>query len=95
MRTYDFSSFLNQGLKLKKLTWTTEKRQIEDLKELENNPRKASDKEWKDLKKSLERFDLADPIIVNQDNTIIGGHFRIRVLKEKGVQEVGVERRRT
>ena len=73
-----------------KLTWKTERRKIEDLTELEGNPRKASEKEWKDLEKSLDQFDLADPIIINQDNGIIGGHFRIRVLKEKGIKEIDV-----
>jgi len=56
----------------------------------ERNPRKATEKQWKDLGRSLNKFNLADPLIINRDGTIIGGHFRYRVLKEKGIDEVDV-----
>lgn len=67
---------------------------ISQLKPAEYNPRKASDKEHKDLKKSMETFGLVDPIIVNsfedRKNIIIGGHFRCRVAKELGYKDVPV-----
>jgi len=72
------------------MNWTTEKRLISDLKPASYNPRKYTPKQFQDLKTSIEKFDLADPIIVNENNTVIGGHFRLRVLKEKGIQEVDV-----
>ena len=72
------------------ITWITEKRKVTDLKPAGYNPRQASDKDKVDLGKSLERFNVADPLIINQDNTIIGGHFRHRMLLEKGVDEVDV-----
>jgi len=56
---------------------------------------KAIKKYGRDNFKRIILRQCSSQVIVNQDNTIIGGHFRIRVLKEKGVQEVGVERRRT
>ncbi|MFH1640467.1 MAG: DNA modification methylase, partial [Candidatus Omnitrophota bacterium] len=40
-------------------------------------------KQAEDLAKSLERFNLADPIVINKNNTIIGGHQRINILKTK------------
>lgn len=65
------------------LAWVTEKRKISDLKPAEYNPRQATEKECNDLRTSIERFNLADPIIINKNNTVIGGHFRLKILKEK------------
>lgn len=64
---------------------------IESVKEAEYNPRKKltqNDKEYRELKKSITEFGYIDPIIVNADNTIIGGHQRYSVLKELGYKEV-------
>ena len=72
------------------ISWRTEKRKIEDLKPASYNPRKSTKKQFTDLTKSIEKFDLADPIIINKNNTVIGGHFRLKVLLEKGIQEVDV-----
>jgi DNA modification methylase len=47
------------------------------------NPRQATEAQTKDLEKSLDRFNLADPLIINTDNTIIGGHFRYDLLIKK------------
>jgi hypothetical protein len=43
-----------------------------------------------DLQASLDKFDVASPIVINMDNTIIGGHQRYFILKDKGVQIVDV-----
>lgn len=74
------------------MNWKNEKKKLSELKEMEGNPRKGTEKQAADLAKSLERFNLADPIIVNQDNTVIGGHFRRKVLIDKygGDYEVDV-----
>ena len=72
------------------ISWTTEKRSLADLKPAPYNPRKFSDKERQDLTSSIERFSIADPIIINKNNNVIGGHFRINILKERGVAEVDV-----
>ena len=67
---------------------------IDELKESEYNPRQATEKEYKELKKSIERFGFVDPLIVNsagnRKNIIIGGHFRYRVAKQMGIKEVPV-----
>lgn len=67
---------------------------ISDLKPAEYNPRKASDEEHKQLKKSMKKFGLVDPIIVNNNekrkNIIIGGHFRCRVAKDLGIEKAPV-----
>ena len=65
------------------ITWTTQKRKISELIPAPYNPREMTEKQAKDLATSLERFNLADPIVINIDNTIIGGHQRINILKAK------------
>lgn len=67
---------------------------IEDLKEAEYNPRLATEKDYEDLKASMTKYGLVDPIIVNgneaRKNVVIGGHFRLRVAKDMGMTEVPV-----
>jgi ParB-like chromosome segregation protein Spo0J len=61
--------------------WHNEKRRIKDLVPYVANPRQITEKQAKDLKASLERFGVADPLIINTDNTIIGGHQRKKILE--------------
>ena len=54
------------------------------------NPRKAlkpSDKEYQKIKNSIQEFGYVEPIIVNHDMTVIGGHQRLTVLKDLGYTE--------
>lgn len=64
------------------------------LKPAEYNPRKISKEALEQLKESLARFDLVDPIIVNdarkRKNVVIGGHMRLRAAKELGHKTVPV-----
>lgn len=69
------------------------KKDIKELKEAKYNPRKKltpKDKEYQNIKRSIEEFGYVDPIIINKDNTIIGGHQRYTVLKDLGYEEVEV-----
>ena len=55
------------------------------------NPRKKlkpGDAEYEKIKNSITEFGYVDPIIVNSDMTIIGGHQRWSVLKALGYDEV-------
>lgn len=63
------------------IRWTNEKRKLKDLVPYVANPRQITDKQAKDLKTSLDKFGVADPIIINTDNTIIGGHQRKKILE--------------
>jgi site-specific DNA-methyltransferase (adenine-specific) len=50
---------------------------VDRLKPAKYNPRKKlkpGDKEYKKIKDSIEEFGFADPLVVNSDMTIIGGH---------------------
>lgn len=64
---------------------------VRDLKPAEYNPRKklkAGDKEYEKIKNSILEFGYVEPIIVNHDMTVIGGHQRLTVLKDLGYEEV-------
>lgn len=67
---------------------------INELKASEYNPRKHSKEQMDQLKKSIQRFGMVDPIIVNsapdRKNVVIGGHFRLSTAKELNFKEVPV-----
>ena len=67
-----------------KLSWETKKVKVKDLKILKINPRKITKKQKESLKKSLEKFNLAEIPAVNQDLTIIGGNQRVDSLISLG-----------
>nr|DAP87273.1 MAG TPA: adenine specific DNA methyltransferase [Caudoviricetes sp.] len=61
------------------------------LKPAAYNPRKQlkpGDKEYEKIKNSIKEFGYVEPIIVNYDMTVIGGHQRLNVLKDLGYEEV-------
>ena len=64
---------------------------ISRLNPADYNPRKQlklGDKEYESIKKSIEEFGFADPLVVNSDMTIIGGHQRLTVATALGYSEV-------
>lgn len=64
---------------------------IKDLNPAEYNPRKKlkpGDKEYEKIKSSIVEFGFADPVVVNSDMTIIGGHQRVTVAASLGYTEV-------
>jgi len=66
---------------------------INKLKPAKYNPRQISTKQYKDLKESIEKFGLVDPIIVNEyfvENyyVVIGGHQRLKICKELGYKDI-------
>ena len=70
------------------MNWSIVKRKLIDLKEWETNPRNLTEKGIKDLKKSIEKFGCAEPLVINTDNVICGGHGRKKVLTMMGIKEV-------
>ncbi len=67
---------------------------INDLIPADYNPRKHDEVATEQLKQSILRFGLVDPVIVNsapnRNHRIIGGHFRWEVAKELGFRTVPV-----
>lgn len=59
---------------------------ITDLNPATYNPRKWDESAIKNLKESIKRFGLIDPIIANKaenrKNIVIGGHFRLKIAKD-------------
>lgn len=67
-----------------------QKIEITKLKPAEYNPRKdlkPEDEEYQKIKRSIIEFGYVAPVIVNSDMTVIGGHQRLKVLKELGYKE--------
>lgn len=60
-------------------------RNISELKKAEYNPRNISNQAMAGLVASIEEFGIVDPIIINKDNTIIGGHMRYEVAKDHSI----------
>lgn len=65
---------------------------IADLKLSDYNPRRHTPEAMAALKESIKRFDVVDPVIANsapkRKNILIGGHMRLKALKEMGVDKV-------
>lgn len=68
------------------IEWTPRKIDLADLRPFEENPRVAMDKGLADLDVSIGKFGLAEPIAVQPDLTVIGGHQRLGILKKRGVR---------
>lgn len=67
---------------------------VTELKPASYNPRKWEPTETKNLKESIRRFGMVDPIIANSSearkNVVIGGHFRLKCATELGYTTVPV-----
>lgn len=72
------------------MKWRLETRKIKDLRTYGKNARRLSSHDAAHLEKSLEKFGQCEPIVVNTDNTIIGGHQRLRTLHKMKHKEVDV-----
>lgn len=71
-----------------------EKKRIEDLERATYNPRvdlRPGDDEYDNLNHNIDRFGLVLPIVWNRrTNRVVGGHQRLTVLENMGVEEVDV-----
>ena len=72
------------------MEWQLENREIKTLCENPDNPRTLSKKQGEELKKSLRKFGQCEPIVIQPDGTVIGGHQRLRVLKKMGAKCIDV-----
>ena len=63
--------------------WTNDVRKIKDLIPDKNNPRVLTRHNGMQLDKSLEKFNLVNPIVIDTKNNIVAGHQRIELLKQK------------
>lgn len=69
-----------------------EKISVGELKAASYNPRKdlkPGDAEYEKLKRSIEEFGYVEPVIWNKrTGTVVGGHQRLKVMKDLGYEEV-------
>ena len=66
-----------------------QKKKLSELKPAPYNARQSSKDQEKQLKASLEKFGVVEPIIFNkQTGYVVGGHFRLRELIKLGYQEI-------
>ena len=66
---------------------------IEEIKNNPNNPRLLKDDKFKKLVSSIKSFPemlKVRPIVVNDDNIVLGGNMRLKACKEAGLKEVYV-----
>lgn len=67
---------------------------ISELNPAPYNPRKWSDEAIAELRESMQRFGVVDPVIVNgtnkRKNVVIGGHMRLKVAVDMGMKEIPV-----
>ena len=75
-----------------KLTWTTERRLVNDMVPFEKNPRIINSKQLADLTKSLKKFNLVEIPAIDKDGKILAGHQRLKVLQilGRGEEEIDV-----
>ncbi len=67
---------------------------VDTLKPRNKNPRKWSQMAIDELKKNISQYGLVEPLVVSsapgRKNQLIGGHFRLKIARELGIEEVPV-----
>ena len=63
---------------------------ISDLKEWDKNPRSISKDGIERLKKQIQKLGIYKPLIIAEDNTILGGNMRYKALQSLGYKDVWV-----
>ena len=76
---------INQNLPIQ---WTERKVAVDSLTPYERNPRHISEAAFANLKASLQSMGYHQRIIAQPDLKVIGGHQRIKALKELGISEI-------
>ena len=71
-----------------KINWTLKNKKVSELKENPKNPRSLTKKGLEDLEKSMVKFGVAEPLVVNQGDMICGGHGRKKVLEKLNIKTV-------
>lgn len=62
-----------------------EVRNIDDLSNWEDNPRSINGEDFERLKGQIKKLGMYKPLLVNQNNIVLGGNMRLRALRDLGV----------
>ena len=74
-----------------KLSWSITTKNVSQLLGASYNPRKMSESERRDLEDSIKNFGTVVPIVLNigsRENILIGGHARISIYADLGIEEI-------
>lgn len=70
----------------------TKKWKLTDLRKAEYNPRKITEVQKQELRASLAKFGVVEPMVVNVNperwGVVVGGHQRLSIYGEEGVAEI-------
>lgn len=72
------------------IKWTEKSVKVSTEKPFERNPRKISESDYGRLKESLTENGFHRRVLATKDLRVVGGHQRIRVLKDLGIKEIAV-----
>ena len=72
------------------MKWALKKKKVKDLHEYLKNPRTLSKDQAAHLHESIDKFGQCEPVVINIDGTIIGGHQRVRTMRKMGYKEIDV-----
>lgn len=73
---------------MSKVKWTLVEKKLSEIHPHPENPRIIKGKGLDDLKKSVEKFGMAQPVVINTDGTILSGHARYYILLEQKAESV-------
>lgn len=65
-----------------------ELRKVSELTNWDENPRTISRDQFARLKDHIKRLGLYKPLLINQNNIVLGGNMRLNALLELGIDEV-------
>ncbi|MFH1088609.1 MAG: DNA modification methylase [Patescibacteria group bacterium] len=74
-----------------KLVWHTEERIASQLIPNDKNPRVMSPKQIDDLKKSIQKYNYVEVIVIDTNNKVLTGHQRLMVMKLLGRENEKIE----
>ena len=72
------------------MRWKLETRKIEEVYPNVKNPRTMGKRQAQELEVSIRKFGLCQPIVLNSNGLIIGGHQRLQTLRALGYVDVDV-----
>jgi DNA modification methylase len=68
----------------------TQTRKLSHLTGWDKNPRAINKKDYERLKKQIKNLGIYKPLLINQDNVVLGGNMRLKAYQELGIDEVPV-----
>jgi len=75
---------------MEEIEWQYQIRDLDELIPNNINPRRLSKKAAQKLKESVQKFGLCQPIVVERDGSVIGGHQRLNILRSLGYDKAHV-----